>query len=71
MTVPASPQSTVLSPRRVAGVTSQSAASGSSPGRSSTPAPRERRACAISSVSRERSGRRNREVPLASAASTR
>src|SRR5450631_659429 len=71
LTVPASPQSTDVVPDREAGTISQSSQSGSLPGRSLTTAPRERNAATISRVSRERSGRRSREVPLASAARTR
>ena len=61
MTVPASPQSTVASPRSVAGRDEPVTAS-VVPSTSSTTAPRERSAWAISRVSRERSGRRSRDV---------
>src|SRR5688500_7710877 len=71
ITVPASPHSSRVLPLSGPGVMSQSGALARSPVASWTPIPRARSASAISSVSRERSGRRSREVPLAKAANTR
>ena len=71
MTVPARPQSMGRPPRRAAGVTSQSVPDPGVDVASSIPAPSWRSAWAMSSVSRERRGRRSREVPEASAAMTR
>ena len=71
ITVPASPQSTWAPRSNVAGVTTQSGVSDAVRGGVLDAAPRSRRAWAIRSVSRDRSGRRSRDGPLASAARTR
>ena len=64
ITVPARPQSIVVSPSTRPGVTAQSSPE------VSTAAPSAGRAAAISRVSRERSARRTTDGPSASAAST-
>ncbi len=71
MTVPALPTSTVAGPRRPAGMTRQNSPVPSGPTPSSISTPIARSASAISTVSRERSGRRSQPGSEARAASTR
>jgi hypothetical protein len=71
MTVPARPQSTAAGPASGAGVTSQSSPNEPLAGASTTCVPSDASAAAMSTVSRERSGARNREGSADSAASTR
>lgn len=70
ITVPALPTSTVAGPRSPEGITRQASPEPSGPTPSSMPTPMARRAAAIRSVSRERSGRRSQPGSAASAART-